>query len=89
MAEEVGSAAGKAARTVALKAFINPNIDIVKAIPQGIIELSLRGAAVVSAYIATKTQQTCIGTRVKPECLLLLVYKQPLVFTRQLSSDSY
>lgn len=60
MAEEVGSAAGKAAGKAALKAFINPNIDIVKTIPQGIIELSLRGAAVVSAHIATKPQQTCI-----------------------------
>ena len=47
MAEEVGAAAGKAVGTAALKSFINPSADILKAIPQGIIELSLRGAAAV------------------------------------------
>ena len=35
MAEEMGSAAGKAVRTVALKSFMNPSIDIIKTIPQG------------------------------------------------------
>lgn len=32
----------------ALKTFANPSLDIVKTIPQGIIELCLRGAAIVS-----------------------------------------
>ena len=58
MAEEVGSAAtkaaGRAAGRAVLKGFMSPSIDIIKTIPQGIIELSLRGAAVVSAHSATK-----------------------------------
>ena len=47
MAEEIGAAAGKAAGTAAVKSFMNPSFDIVKTIPQGIIELALRGANVV------------------------------------------
>lgn len=57
MAEEVGSAATKAAGRAALKSFMNPTVDIIKTIPQGIIELSLRGAAVVSAHSATETKK--------------------------------
>ena len=56
MAEEVGSAAGKAVGKAALKSFINPSTDILKAIPQGIIELSLRGAAAVSGPYRTRTR---------------------------------
>ena len=47
MADEIGSMAGRMAGKAALKAFINPSLDIIKVIPQGIIELVLRGAAVV------------------------------------------
>lgn len=46
MAEEVGSAASAGAKA-ALNSFMNPSIDIVKTIPQGIIELILRGTNVV------------------------------------------
>ena len=46
MAEEVGSAASAGAKA-ALNSFMNPSINIVKTIPQGIIELLLRGANVV------------------------------------------
>lgn len=49
MAEEVGSAAGKAVGMATLKSFMNPSIDIIKSV-QGIIEVALRGAAVVSGY---------------------------------------
>ena len=51
MADEIGSAAGKMAGKAALKAFMSPSIDIIKTIPQGIIELALRGAAVVSILV--------------------------------------
>ena len=51
MADEIGSMAGRVAGKAALKAFINPSLDIIKVIPQGIIELVLRGAAVVSACL--------------------------------------
>ena len=47
MADEIGSAAGKAATKFALKSFMNPSIDIVKSI-QGIVELVLRGSGAVS-----------------------------------------
>ena len=50
MADEIGSMAGRMAGKAALKAFINPSLDIIKVIPQGIIELVLRGAAVVSLF---------------------------------------
>ena len=46
MAEEIGSAAGKAAGRAALKSFMNPSIDVVKTI-QGIVELVLRGSGAV------------------------------------------
>ena len=52
MAEEVASGAGKVVGKAAVKAFMSPSIDIIKTIPQGIIELALRGAAVVSGYPA-------------------------------------
>ena len=48
MADELGSGLGKMAGKAALKSFFNPSIDIVKTIPQGIIELAFRGVAVVS-----------------------------------------
>ena len=48
MADEVGAMAGKVVGKAALKAMVNPSTDIVKAVPQGIIELALRGVAVVS-----------------------------------------
>ena len=47
MAEEIGSAAGKAVGKAALKSFMNPSIDIVKTI-QGIVEIVLRGSGAVS-----------------------------------------
>jgi hypothetical protein len=47
MAEEVGSAAASAGAKAALNSFMNPSIDILKTIPQGIIELLLRGMNVV------------------------------------------
>ena len=50
MAENVGSAAASAGAKAALNSFMNPSIDIVKTIPQGIIELLLRGATVVILY---------------------------------------
>ena len=46
MAEEVDSAASAGAKAP-LNSFMNPSIDIVKTIPQGIIELLLRGTNVV------------------------------------------
>ena len=48
MADEIGSMAGKMVGKAALKSAFNPSTDIVKTIPQGIIELALRGGAVVS-----------------------------------------
>ena len=48
MAEGIGATAGKMLGKAALKSAFNPSIDIVKTIPQGIIELALRGGAVVS-----------------------------------------
>lgn len=48
MADEIGSMAGKMAGKAAIKSLANPSIEIVKTVPQGIIELVLRGAAVVS-----------------------------------------
>ena len=51
MAEEVGSAAGKTVTMAALKSFMNPSLDIIKTIPQGIIELALRGSAAVRSYV--------------------------------------
>lgn len=33
------------------KSYVSPGLDIVKAVPQGIIELVLRGVTVVSSYI--------------------------------------
>ena len=47
MADEIGSAAGKAVGKAALKSFMNPSIDVVKTV-QGIVELVLRGSGVVS-----------------------------------------
>ena len=59
MAEEIGSAAGKVAGKAALKSFMSPSIDIIKTIPQGIIELVFRGAGAVSiAGSATSGQMT-------------------------------
>ena len=58
MADEFGSMAGRAAGKVALKSLFNPSTDIVKAIPQGIIELGLRGLAVVSLYRAIEVRST-------------------------------
>ena len=48
MAEEIDSAAASVGANSALKSFMSPSIDTVKTIPQGIIELVLRGANVVS-----------------------------------------
>lgn len=48
MAEEVAASATKKVGMATLKTFSSPSINIVKVIPQGIIELSLRGAAIVS-----------------------------------------
>lgn len=48
MAEEVAASAGKKVGMATLKTFSSPSINIVKTIPQGIIELSMRGAAIVS-----------------------------------------
>ena len=48
MAEEIGSSAASAGAKAALNSFMSPSIDIVKTIPQGIIELVLRGTNVVS-----------------------------------------
>ena len=53
MADEIGSMAGRVAGKAALKAFINPSLDIIKVIPQGIVELVLRGAAVVSSLTSS------------------------------------
>lgn len=50
MADEIGSMAGRMAGKAALKAMVNPSTDIVKVVPQGIIELALRGTAVVSSW---------------------------------------
>ena len=38
---------------MALKTFANPSINILKTIPQGIIEIVLRIVAIVSIYIAS------------------------------------
>ena len=51
MAEGIGASAGKMIGKAALKSAFNPSIDIVKTIPQGIIELALRGGAVVSYLV--------------------------------------
>ena len=51
MAEDsVASSVGKTVGKATVKAFMSPSLAIVKVIPQGIIELALRGAAVVSHY---------------------------------------
>lgn len=57
MAAEIGSSAASAGAKAALNSFMNPSIDIVKTIPQGIIELVLRGTNVVS--------HTCMGEAIK------------------------
>lgn len=49
MADKIGSMAGKMAGKAALKSMVNPSTDIVKVVPQGIVELALRGVAVVSS----------------------------------------
>ena len=46
----------------ALKTFANPSIDMIKAVPEGTIELALRGAAVVSKFIATQNHQSAHET---------------------------
>ena len=51
MADEVAASAGKAVGKATAKAFMSPSIAVVKLIPQGIIELALRGSAVVSSII--------------------------------------
>ena len=38
----------------AMKTFANPGIDIVKTLPEGIVELSLRGVAIVSKAMTLK-----------------------------------
>ena len=49
MAEDsVASSVGKTVGKATVNAFMSPSLAIVKLIPQGIIELVLRGAAVVS-----------------------------------------
>ena len=48
MAEEIAATATKKVGMATLRTFSSPSINIVKVIPQGIIELSLRGAAIVS-----------------------------------------
>lgn len=49
MAEEgTSSSVSKVVGKAAMKTFMSPSIDIVKQIPQGIIEISLRGAGAVS-----------------------------------------
>jgi hypothetical protein len=48
MAEEAAATATKKVGMATLRTFSSPSINIVKVIPQGIIELSLRGAAIVS-----------------------------------------
>ena len=35
----------------AMKTFANPGIDVVKTLPEGIVELVLRGAAIVSGHL--------------------------------------
>ena len=69
MAEEVGSAAGKTVTMAALKSFMNPSLDIIKTIPQGIIELALRGSAAVRSLI-------CVfcGFKKRVLCRLLAAY---------------
>ena len=49
MADEgVAESAGKIVGKATVKAMMKPGFEIVKVIPQGIIEIALRGAAVVS-----------------------------------------
>lgn len=48
MADEVAASAGKAVGKTTAKAFMSPSFDIVKVIPQGIVEIALRGTAAVS-----------------------------------------
>ena len=49
MAEDsVASSAGKVIGKATVKAFMSPSFDIIKVIPQGIIEVVMRAAAVVS-----------------------------------------
>lgn len=50
MAEEAAASAGKVVGKATVKAFMSPSINIVKVIPQGIIEIVLRGVAVVSHF---------------------------------------
>ena len=56
MADEVAASAGKAVGKATVKAFMSPSFNIIKVIPQGIVELLLRGTAVVSKvnYIVGK-----------------------------------
>ena len=49
MADGVASGAKSGAANANIKSFINPSFDIVKTIPQGIIELGLRGTGAVSS----------------------------------------
>ena len=50
MADEVAaSEEGKAVGKITAKAFMSPSFDTVKVIPQGVVEIVLRGAAVVSS----------------------------------------
>ena len=48
MADEAAASAGKAVEKATVKAFMSPSFNFVKVIPQGIVEVVLRGAAVVS-----------------------------------------
>ena len=56
MAGEAASGEKSAAENTTSKRFINPSFDVIKTIPQGVIELGLRGTGAVSAcgsYVAT------------------------------------
>ena len=56
MADEVAASASKAVRKATVKAFMSPSFNIVKVIPQGIVEIVLRGAAVVSRDFSEYTR---------------------------------
>lgn len=48
MADKVASGASNMAANAAVKTYMSPSFNIVKTIPQGIIELGFRGAVAVS-----------------------------------------
>ena len=50
MADEVAASADKAVGKTTVKAFMSPSFDTIKVIPQGIVEIVLRGSAVVRIY---------------------------------------